>query len=170
MVSLDSEASLISTSSEPAAEWRFESLSKPSRRVLSSMLGKLASLRCGALRDTGRTCIIQSRSCHAVVFERAVFPTSVSSFNLSSVQRNTHSALARTRRRMISALASWSSMLFQSWGRPIICAAWRICSSKSEKSWLMACSRGRVDAESDFEVFQSVSCICRQYRNYRLLA
>jgi hypothetical protein len=34
----------------------------------------------------------------------------------------------------------------------------------------MACSRGRVDAESDFEVFQSVSCICRQYRNYRLLA
>lgn len=50
-------------------------------------------------------------------------------------------------------------MVLQSSGRPIICAAWRICSSRSEKSWLMACSRGRVDAGSFFEAFYTIRYI-----------
>lgn len=59
---------------------------------------------------------------------------------------------------MISALASCSLTVLQSSGSPMMCATWRICSSRSEKSWLTACNRGRVDAGSFFEAF-SVSAM-----------
>ena len=170
IVALDSESSFMSTSSEVAAGCRVESVSKFSTSVLSSMLGKLASRRCGALRDTGRTCIIQSRSCHALTFARAARPVSVSSFNLSRIQRRTHSALARTSLCMISDRTSWSCIVLQSSGRPMICAAWRICSSRSEKSWLMACSRGRVDAGSFCEAFNRVSAFSNSEHRTHLLA
>lgn len=153
-----------------AVDCRTASVLKFSTRVLSKILGKAASRRCGALLETGRTCIIQSRSCHALAFVRAVRPVSVSSFNLSRIHRRTHSALARTSRRMISDLVSWSCMVLQSSGRPMICAAWRICSSRSEKSWLMACSRGRVDAGSFLEVCCVVSYVYTHEHEELLLA